>query len=128
MKKAIKIIMTSMIILISIIIFISIILIGLFIYSIKFKISDVSKYENEQNNYTILFQAIGEPEWPFGSTKVKVTLLNSNGKKVESFQADIHNDGGTADERNIDVNWQNSYVEVTLKGDEQEDDIHKMNY
>ena len=125
MRKTIKIIIASITTLLSIIIIISIILIGLFIYSINFKISDVSKYENEQNNYTIVFQAIGEPEWPFG---VKVTLLNSKGKKVESFQADIHNDGRTANERNIDINWQDSYVEVTLKGGEQEDDIYKMNY
>lgn len=105
-----------------------IIIASIFIYITKYRITDVAEYKNEKNNYKILFQAVGEPEWPFGKTKVKVTLLNSNNKEVESFEEFISDDGATARESNIKINWNYNYVEVFLIGGEQEDSIHKINY
>ena len=43
-----------------------IILILIFVYITKFRITDVTEFINEKNKYKILFQAVGEPEWPFG--------------------------------------------------------------
>lgn len=105
-----------------------IILILIFVYITKFRITDVTEFINEKNKYKILFQAVGEPEWPFGRTKVKVTLLNSNNIKIKSFKEYISNDGAIASKYNINVNWYDDYVEVILKGGEQEDDIHILKY
>ena len=98
------------------------------IYITKFKITDVTEFVNEENKYKIIFQAVGEPEWPFGRTKVKVTLVNSYNMKIKSFKEYIRDDGATASKYNIDVNWKDNYVEVILKGSEQKDDIHILKY
>lgn len=103
-------------------------LIVIFIYITKIKITDVAEFVNEKNKYKIIFQAVGEPEFPFGRTKVKVTLVNSNNIKVKSFKKYISDDGATASKSNIAVNWKENYVEVILKGSEQKDDIHILKY
>lgn len=104
------------------------VLIAIFVYITKIKITDVAEFINEENKYKIVFQAVGEPEWPFGRTKVKVTLVNSNNIKIKSFKEYISDDGATASENNISVNWYDDYVEVVLKGGEQEDDMHILKY
>lgn len=105
-----------------------IILIARFVYITEFRITDVAEFVNENNKYKIIFQAVGEPEWPFGRTKVKVTLVNAKNRKIKSFEEYISDDGATAREENIEVNWNTDYVEVILRGGEQEDDVHKLRY
>lgn len=104
------------------------ILISIFVYITKIRITDVAEFVNEENKYKIIFQAVGEPEWPFGRTRVKVTLVNSNNKKINSFKEYISDDGAVARESNIKVNWHDEYVEIILMGGEQEDDIHQLKY
>lgn len=99
-----------------------------FIYVTEFKVTYVSQHVNPINNYTILFQEVGEPEWPFGKTDVKITLLNDKKKKVEAITTYIQNDGAVAGEGNILVEWFENYAEVTLLGSEQEDAVHKIYY
>lgn len=124
MKKIGKVILG--IVMISFVIII--ILIAIFVYLTKIKITDVAEFVNEENKYKIIFQAVGEPEWPFGRTKVKVTLVNSNNEKIKSFEEYIQDDGVTARKENIEVNWYDNYVEIVLIGGEQEDDIHQLKY
>lgn len=124
MKKIGKVILG--IVMISFVIII--ILIAIFMYLTKIKITDVAEFVNEENKYKIIFQAVGEPEWPFGRTKVKVTLVNSNNEKIKSFEEYIQDDGATARKENIEVNWYDNYVEIVLIGGEQEDDIHQLKY
>lgn len=124
MKKIGKVILG--IVMISFVIII--ILIAIFVYLTKIKITDVAEFVNEENKYKIIFQAVGEPEWPFGRTKVKVTLVNSNNEKIKSFEEYIQDDGATARKENIEVNWYDNYVEIVLIGGEQEDDIHQLKY
>lgn len=122
MKKVIKIIL----IIIATIFVILGIFISYYIYITKIKVNNISEYTNPINKYTVLFQAVGEPEWPFGKTKVKITLLDDNKKEIESFTYHISDDGAMAREENIDVRWFENYVEVTMSGSEQDDDIYKM--
>ena len=113
---------------IALIVAIPFILIILFIYNIKFKTTDIKTYTNQQNNYKVVFKQIGEPEWPFGRTKVKVVLLNKNNWRIDSITDYISNDGKNAGEENIVVIWYNDRVEVVLSGEEQSDITHKMKY
>ena len=124
MKKFGKIIIR---IIITFLIIISI-FIAIFVYIIKIRITDVAEFVNEKNNYKIIFQSVGEPEWPFGRTKVKVTLLSSNNKRIKSFEEYISDDGAVAREENIKVNWYDDYLEIVLMGREQEDDVNKLKY
>jgi len=104
------------------------IIIAIVLYITEIRITDVAEFVNEENKYKVIFQAVGEPEWPFGRTKVKVTLVNDKNKKIKSFKEYISDDGAVAREENIDVNWYANYVEVILKGGEQEDSMHKLEY
>lgn len=99
-----------------------------FLYITKLRITDVSEYINKDNGYKVIFQAVGVPEWPFGTTKIRVTLVNSKNKKIEQFQEEISDDGAAARENNIEVKWYKNYVEIVLKGSEQEDSIHSIRY
>ena len=121
MKKLIKFIILTPLIYITICILV-------FVYITEYRITNVANFENPKNKYTVLFQQVGSPDWPFGATTVKVTLLNKKGRKVESFVKDISDDGATAGERNIDVKWYDKYVEVVLMGGEQEDDVYQIKY
>lgn len=104
------------------------IIIAIVLYITEIRITDVAEFVNEENKYKVIFQAVGEPEWPFGRTKVKVTLVDDKNKKIKSFKEYISDDGAVAREENIDVNWYANYVEVILKGGEQEDSMHKLEY
>lgn len=124
MKRIIKI---AIRIFIGIIIFIDV-LVFIFIYITELRITDVSEYINKENGYKVIFQAVGTPKWPFGETKVRVTVVNSRNKKIEQFQEEIGDDGASARESNIEIKWYENYVEVILKGGEQEDSIHTIKY
>lgn len=99
-----------------------------YIYITEPYVKDVSQYVNPVNNYKILFQTVGSPDWPFGKVDVRITLLNDKNKKVEIINTSLQNDGKTVKEENIAIRWFEQYVEVTLLSDEQEDDIHKIYY
>ena len=48
-------------------------IIGNFIYTIEFKQTKIETIINDKNHYAVEFKSIGEPAWPFGPQKVKVT-------------------------------------------------------
>ncbi|MDF2588514.1 MAG: hypothetical protein K0S41_2355 [Anaerocolumna sp.] len=98
------------------------------IFKTKIEVTNVSEYTNPANNYTVLLQAIGDPEWPFGKTKVKITLLDGNKKELESVIYFISDDGARASEKNVNVKWFDNYAEITISGSEQDDDVYKMYY
>ena len=112
-------------------IFVIFIILGIFIfwfkYTTEFKVTNISQYTNPNNSYTILFQSVGEP-FLFGSEEVKITLFDNKKKKVTIIHGDISNDGGRASESNIKIKWFNDYVEIILSGDEQKDEIYKIDY
>lgn len=75
MKKVINNVLIS--------IFVIFIIFGIFVFWIKYiteyKVTTISQYKNPNNNYTILFQSVGEP-FLFGADKVKITLFNDKKK------------------------------------------------
>lgn len=123
MKKTIKIIL---IIFIVIIIFITI-FISHFIYLEKYKLSDVGIEKSENEKYEVLFQMIGQPNWPFGSTAVQITVKNNDtGKIIQKIQDNIEDDGGIFRKENWNIEWKNDIVIITLKGEEQKDKIYTV--
>ncbi len=73
------------------------------------------------------FQMVGNPDWPFGSTTVKITIEETGSKKkLKVIDTSIQDDGGILREYNWDVVWQDDSVKIILKGSEQEDAVHTV--
>lgn len=85
----------------------------------KKTICDTSLSADER--YKLTLQAIGEPDWPFGSASGRLILLEGN-KKLSQTDFLLWNDGGSINSDCWKVTWHNDYVEVVLSGKEQSDE------
>ena len=86
----------------------------------KFIVREIVSYE--ENGYTLIFQQLGDPQWPFGSTEVRLILKNQQGKVINKCDTSIQDDGANAGERNIaSVEWFEDRVIVILCASEMED-------
>lgn len=86
----------------------------------KLDIRNITSYEN--NGYTLFFQQLGEPQWSFGSTDVRLLLKNQQGKVLNKYDTSIQDDGANASEHNIaSVEWLSDKVIVVLQASEMED-------
>lgn len=69
-------------------------------------------------NYLLIIQELGTPDWPFGADHLKISLYeqNTEPRYRVSFQADVSNDGCTAD---YEIEWLEDSVQIALIGSEQ---------
>lgn len=101
--------------------------IGWFIYSTQYKLTDTGTEISPDGKYIVVFQMVGEPEWPFGATSVKVTVKETeDNRQLKVIDTSIQDDGAILSEYNWDVVWQSNIVKITLKGSEQEDVIYAV--
>ena len=85
-------------------------------------VSDIASFESPDGSYCIKYQQIGEPEWPFGRTDVRLTLYDIDGNTKNSADTFINNDGGPAHEKNIkSIEWTDDSVKVILQASEMQD-------
>ena len=83
---------------------------------------EISVYNSPDGEYSLVFEQMGDPAWPFGPTDVRLTLKNSDGKVIKRISTQVHNDGGSASKWNIkSIFWNNDAVVVILQGAEMED-------
>lgn len=68
-----------------------------------------------------MLQAVGEPDWPFGSASGRLVLKEGN-DKISQTNFELYNDGGSIHSSCWEVTWYEDYVEVILSGDEQFDE------
>ena len=86
----------------------------------KLDIRNITSYEN--NGYTLSFQQLGEPQWSFGSTDVRLLLKDQQGKILKKYDTSISDDGANASEHNVaSVEWFDDKVIVILQASEMED-------
>lgn len=86
----------------------------------KFDVRDIVSYE--ENGYTLTFDQLGEPQWSFGSTDVRLLLKDQQGKIIKKYDTSISDDGVDAGEHNIaSVEWFDDKVVVVLQASEMED-------
>ena len=86
----------------------------------KFDVRDIVSYE--ENGYTLTFQQLGEPQWSFGPTYVRLLLKDQQGKIIKKYDTSISEDGVDAGEHNIaSVEWFDDKVIVVLQASEMED-------
>ena len=90
---------------------------------------EVATYHSPDTEYSLVFEQMGDPAWPFGPADVRLTLKNSNGKVINRISTQVFNDGGSASEWNIkSISWDNDVVIVILQGAEMEDTEVPISY
>lgn len=90
---------------------------------------EIAAYNSPDCNYSLVFEQMGDPHWPFGPTDVRLTLKNRDGKIVERIYAQISDDGAVASEHNIAfVYWNDDAVTVVLRGSKMQDKEISMAY
>lgn len=86
----------------------------------KFDVRDIVSYE--EDGYTLTFQQLGEPQWSFGPTYVRLLLKDQQGKIIKKYDTSISDDGADAGEHNVaSVEWFDDKVVVVLQASEMED-------
>ncbi len=83
---------------------------------------EISTYDSPDEEYVLIFEQMGDPAWPFGSTDVRLTLKNNDGKIIKRISTQLHDDGANASEHNIaSISWNDDAVIVILRASEMED-------
>lgn len=102
-------------------------LLGSLIYIMRYKINLVDTSTSPDGTYELLFQQVGDPDFPFGYTHARLILKNGSNTVIKkSF--DIADDGTNASKNNWDVSWKDTSVEVVIYGDEQNDVQYILNF
>ena len=115
MKKLKKITLSAA----ALFIFIAALCAGMFIYQAECRKHDVDTAESPNGLYRLELQQVGEPKWPFGSTKGRVLFI-SDETTVYKQTFTVQDDGANLSEYNWSVEWNTDSVSVTLWGSEQE--------
>ena len=90
---------------------------------------EVATYHSPDTEYSLVFEQMGDPAWPFGPADVRLTLKNSNGKVINRISTQVFNDGGPASEWNMkSISWMDDAVVVILQGAEMEDKEVSISY
>ena len=96
-------------------------ILGLIIkYETTWKLATVGIEESPNGRYSILFQSVGEADWPFGYSHAKVTVKEGD-RLIKTFREDIADDGGQFIPGNYSVEWLEDEVVITFMGSEQPD-------
>ncbi len=96
-------------------------------YQMSWRITDVGTERSPDDRYSVVFQAVGEADWPFGASHAKVTVKDEN-RIVDSFRQDIYDDGGQFRPANYSVEWMKYGVIITFMGSEQPDRVVEVFY
>lgn len=94
---------------------------GCISYTANYKKTTCDTSVSPDGEYELTLQAVGEPEWPFGSARGKLILKN-NENTISETGFELRNDGGSVNERCWKVTWYETYAEVILSGKEQFDE------
>lgn len=96
-------------------------IVGSFTYITRYRINPVDSSVSPDGKYELLFQQVGDPDWPFGYTHARLMLKNES-ETIAKYPFDVANDGGAVQSDSWQVAWKDSYVEVVISGEEQNDE------
>lgn len=97
-----------------------VVLAGSFTYTAKYKIHEIADSTSQDGKYVLLFQQVGDPDWPFGHTHARLVLKNESGI-ITKYHFDVANDGGNVHPDLWQVTWRENCVEAVISGEEQND-------
>ena len=92
-----------------------------FSYITNYKKITIDTSNSPDRKYELTLQAVGEPDWPFGSASGRLILMEGQ-DKISQTDFELHNDGGSITSNCWKVTWYEDYVEVILSGEEQFDE------
>ena len=96
-------------------------------YAKKYKTAVIDSSVSPDEHYELLFQSVGEPDWPFGASHAGL-VLKHDGKNVTEYRFDVANDGKNLCADNWQVTWRDSSVEVLIMGEEQQDALYSLTF
>ena len=80
---------------------------------------EIATYSSPDGEYSIVFEQMGDPAWPFGPTDVRLTLKNHNDEIIERVSTMLFDDGAPAGEHNIaSISWGDDAVMIILNASE----------
>ena len=83
---------------------------------------EIATYNSPDGAYSLVFEQMGDPQWPFGPTDVRLTLKNHDGKIIDRVSTQLSDDGVNAGEHNIaSISWNDDAVIVVLRASEMKD-------
>ena len=90
---------------------------------------ELATYNSPDGEHLLVFEQMGDPEWPFGATDVRLTLKNHNGKIIERVSTQLDDDGANASKHNIaSISWKDDAVIVILRASEMNDKEVTISY
>ena len=90
---------------------------------------EIATYQSPDGEYSLVFEQMGDPAWPFGPTDVRLTLKDHNGKIIERVSTQLNDDGANASEHNIaSIFWNDDAVIVILRASEMKDKEVSISY
>ena len=90
-------------------------------YTVNYKKTTCDTSVSPDGKYELTLQAVGEPDWPFGSASGRLVLMEGK-DKISQTDFELYNDGGIISSRCWEVTWYEDYAEVILSGEEQFDE------
>lgn len=104
-----------------------VLLCGGFLYITKYKITGIDEKTSPDGAYTLFFQEVGEPDWPFGASHARLVLKKGD-RTVSKIPFDIANDGKRLFPENWKVTWRDDAVEALVLGEEQKDVCYTVSF
>ena len=90
-------------------------------YTVNYKKTTCDTSVSPDGKYELTLQAVGEPDWPFGSASGRLVLKEGE-DKISQTDFELHNDGASISSSCWKVTWHEDYVEIILSGEEQFDE------
>ena len=95
-------------------------------YNLNYAEKTIDQSVSENKEYKLVLKSVGNP-FLFGSANGKIILKEKN-HTIEEFPIVISNDGGRISKKSWTVVWEMDFVTITLRGDEQPDEILKIDF
>lgn len=99
---------------------------GFMVYVFHYAVTTAAESESPDGKYTLLLQSVGSPI--FFSSADGQLVLKEGRKKIAAHKFVLSDNGGSVREDIWQVSWEEDYVEVLISGDEQNDELIKINY
>ena len=80
-------------------------------YAVNYKKTTCDTSVSPNKKYELTLQAVGEPDWPFGSASGRLILMEGQ-DKISQTDFELYNDGGSITSNCWKVTWYEDYVEV----------------
>lgn len=87
-------------------------------YTVNYKKITCDTSVSPDKKYEVILQAVGEPEWPFGSASGRLVLKEGE-DKISQTDFELNNDGASISSSCWKVTWHEDYVEIILSGEVQ---------